>query len=261
MTIDQGHQKNGKWDFKEQSDPTEPLTSDVSDEIYNSDGTFHYPVKARSAEQAVAFWAKVDVDDEALSELQQIYSQNREEWLVNADTAWSEQWEADYEVVNPRPSDKLFSSNRKPLEIWETTKAATFEFARKDHLGSIWDQRAQVIGNSDARTVARVLGLATYTRQLPDAERAKVLSHIVSVDQKDMSVGDIYEEFALKEINPMKLKSGNAAKQLAEMREISSAVIHQTSRMGVRFEELTTQIKELRRDTIQIADPAMGRPY
>lgn len=255
MTInEQGRQPDGKWDTKNQSDPSGPLTGEIPDDVYNADGTFHYPVKAKSAAQAIAFWSKVDVDDESLTELQMIHLQNRDEWLRNQDAAWSEQWEAAYDTTTPAPATKVFGSNAKALENWETAKAAALDVSRRDHLGGLWDERAQVIGNSDARTVARVLGLGIYTKQLPEAERAKVLAHRVDVNQTSMTVHEAFTHFGLDGINPAKLKAGTAQKQLAEMREVYEAITHQTKRMGSRFQDLTTEIQELRRENFQIAE-------
>lgn len=163
---------------------TEKRHSDVEDTTavlgLNDDlpaGTFHHPPYLETAEETIAFFNRVEVDDATIEQFQAAARERRQEEYGQALTAAAEESAQEWEKSNPRPG--------KPKHVpqWEQSRRefvdAERERLRTGELGSYEAAGVSpIIKDGDAQTIIRTLQMARYIPKDP-AEKEKLGDHEV----------------------------------------------------------------------------------
>lgn len=185
---------------------TEKRHSDVEDTTavlgLNDDlpaGTFHHPPYMETAEETIAFFNRVEVDDETIEQFQDASEERQQEEYSQVLTAAAEESAQEWEKSNPRPG--------KPKHVpqWEQSRRefvdAERERLRTGELGSYEAAGvSRVIRDAEAQTIIRTYQMARYAPNDP-AEKQKVFEHKVHLRRSDQQI--TVGELALKYDHPV----------------------------------------------------------
>lgn len=163
---------------------TEKRHSDVEDTTavlgLNDDlpaGTFHHPPYLETAEETIAFFNRVEVDDATIEQFQAAARERSLEEYGQALTAAAEESAQEWEKSNPQPA--------KPKHVpqWEQSRREFVDTERERlRTGELGSYEAAgvtpVVNDRDAQTIIRTYQMARYAPSDPD-ERQKVADYRV----------------------------------------------------------------------------------
>ncbi|MGC0250426.1 hypothetical protein [Pseudactinotalea sp. Z1748] len=178
--------------------PGAEVSLDLSDEAYNADGTYLFPPIPRSVEQHIAFWEKVPIHDEVMSNVAVQYKHNREEQVTQACERAAEAWKEENPDPTlphmPRIKDKDY---HRVVQTW------------KDKGRAVWDEteareqaaRPAGIPHTHMRTILRAHGMTHYAHVIGDEAVDQVVQHELPWNADETaSVGWINDTYRLWEI-------------------------------------------------------------
>jgi len=186
--------------------------TELSDEEYNSDGSFEFPPLPRSVEQHVAFWSRVQIADSILMRVQEAYEAR---W-----TAWSSEQMAAWNVGHPVPSTTFGRADSAKMEQWRKLRVAAEQ--------ALAERRPPNLEAVLARTVVRATQMRKFAGWLDvEADYKRVLAHEVDLGgDGPMTVQGIEDLYLMHELQPQEFEDPgkyaglNAAMAVSALHEI-----------------------------------------
>lgn len=173
--------------------PRVALSSSMTDAEYNAQGTFDFPVPARSAEQMIDFWTHVPISDESLSSFREAY---KEDFMADEHVdAWV--WDRYMEWKN-LPENRLTDeelANEFAVSRWNRNKDLQLEKFRKEY-----PFRPYTIPPAATRQVARAGMLWFQSSALKDeTEIKKITEYQIDFGNGDSpTVKELFKKYHLR---------------------------------------------------------------
>lgn len=202
-------------------------------------GTFHHPPYLETADEVIAFFSRVEVDDDTIEQFQDASEQRQlEEYgqiLTDAAEESAQEWEKD----NPRPdkSRKVpeWEQARRDFVDAERERLRTGQYDSYDAAGV-----PPIINDGDAQTIARAYQMARYAPKNDPDERSKLANHRVRLNStgEEVDIASLHTRYkhplmlkALDRLPQQKSDDGDIQRQiLAELRRFNenAEAMHQT---------------------------------
>lgn len=161
----------------------------LSDEDYNSTGSYDYPPVHRSANQVRLFWATTEIPDEAVAHYEQVYTED----ALGERNAKLAEWERTYPAPPP-PAEGDDGPAKARRDEWERARNAAIDQFRKE--------RPAYMYRPYARIALRITRLAEQAQQLADeSEQQKVWDSMVEYDpdNEPLKIPDFLDGFGIKD--------------------------------------------------------------
>jgi|GEM_PF-4595446 len=190
-----GAPQGGEWTQME-GDVASFDLRELTDDEYNADGSFEYPPAPRSAEQVIAFWAKVQVPDTILEKTKFAFEGKRKQERG----ALEESLRGRYSAA--LPPVKLFKDvvSADPDYLEAVNAAGGIDEYVTAALEADGQAHPAVMREDDIRAVVRSAQAWWQAQQLPAADRDEVLAEPVFIHARGgqtLTVAEMEDRYGL----------------------------------------------------------------
>lgn len=205
----------------------------MNDEDTFKNGSFHFPPKFTTAEQAIDFYSRIPVDDEI---------------VARAYLASKQVYEAAVQEIEARKQESIEVRVKEFMADWdskpenkgglfrENPARAQAEHDERDRLAQLpysefgLDEPQPNFRTFDAQEIVRSIKMCNY-RPSPERfpeESEKVQNHVVHLDEGDLTVQQIVDRYAIPKVKDQLgynlPKDNNSEELLAEMRAVREEI-------------------------------------
>ncbi|WP_182050441.1 hypothetical protein [Changpingibacter yushuensis] len=155
--------RTGKWVEQVSDEGKTILRHKVTDEEYNAEGSFEFPVRARSYDQHVSFWLNVPIPDESVRRFLAVYRYDFDTSYEPSDWAKEEikKWDKEHPITPKNfPGGKAVGEAARKTEL--------------DRLVKINPIRPYDIPATDARMILRLGMMHYWADPLPREDQEKI---------------------------------------------------------------------------------------
>lgn len=185
----------GQFSTRIRADPNVAM-KDLSDEQYNTDGSYTYPPHPRNAAQHIAFWMSVPLPEEKLETLSRRYREVRESLGATEGVKAAEAFELKHRDLAAMEHSKDPKKQTK-FQAFKAQQLKLFDAAVEDRVGHMPER----IYRTGARPILRAHQMYTYRLPLSDEDRKRVCDFEMQVDGVTMTVERIVKLYELERIS------------------------------------------------------------
>lgn len=229
-------------------------------------GTFYYPPKFKTAQQAIEFWATVPIPDTPLSAFRNGYKFQRQKWYDDQHAAMISETMNAWERQHPRPpkpplasgwnaktmNDQNTVAYQRAMQAWqaEWSRVAKVE---GDKIGNALDrERPKVIYRNETRLVARAALIERYGRNLPGGE---ILESYRVEGMEEYTVPELNRRYNLPEIldylleDEYERESRQQQRLVDEVRNMSTTLTSGLKRLEEQQRQQEAQLRTIASET------------